>query len=399
MTDTVQLVLDGNLLPGHALETASAALANLLKISQERAQAMLVGSETIIKQALPREQEARYLAVLERIGVRAYTRPTAQTEAPEVAPASTPTTAPLTVAAEAPPPETITCPSCGFVQPKRTLCRQCSADMPRVLAAQQQPTEPVSERNNRDSASPYRASLRQEDLADDPVPAFLALHFEGRLNRLRYMAYSALIYLPVALLVLLVAVVMGASGSTGLALLIGGIGGLACFCLSLRIMALRLHDFGVSGRWLWLFPASGLMLITGSPIAALVLSAFLSLASLALCVIPGNAKANEYGTPNSPNSGLVVAGAVVFALIGVLAFINGATESLHGRHKAQQLKPVGQLGGGIMIDESDDPAEQATLVRKAVDKAAADQGITLSPMDREETVQRYLEAMRGEATD
>ncbi|HEY9104675.1 DUF805 domain-containing protein [Chitinimonas sp.] len=406
MTDTVQLVLKGSLLPGHSLEAAGNALAGLLKINEERAQAMLAGSETVIKQALPREQEARYLALFERIGVHAYTRQAAAIQ-PETAPASSaspapsayaPITAPgpLTVAAEAAPVETITCPSCGFVQPKRTLCRQCSADMPRVLAAQRQP-EPARERVASDGTSPYRASQRTAEPEPDAVPAFLSLQFEGRLNRLRYMAYSALVYLPVALLVLLVAAVMGASGSGGLTILVAGIGGLACFCLSMRVMALRLHDFGLSGRWLWLFPASGLMLITGSPIAAMVLYAALSLGSLALCLIPGHAKANEYGTPNGANSGLVVAGAVAFALIGALALFSGGSEGLHGRHKAQQLKPVGQLSGGIMIEESDDPVEQEALVRKAVDKAAEEQGINLTPSDREETVQRYLQAMRGEA--
>ncbi|GAB3267767.1 DUF805 domain-containing protein [Chitinimonas naiadis] len=412
MSQTVQLLLDGTVLPGHDAGQAAPALAALLKITEPQAQAMLAGTETIIKKQLPEEQVARYLSLFEQIGVRALTRALPPAIEPAPAPQRAETPPPTVVVppppvaavtAKPPPQETITCPSCSFVQPKRTLCRECGADMPRVLAAQRLPKEEYG----RDPSTTLRGGrvlAQLDDDGDEEAPAFLSLHFEGRLNRLRYMAYSALVYLPVLLLVLAAVIVLGVSGSGTLTFLVAGIGGLACFCLSLRVMALRLHDVGLSGKWLWLFPASGLIVITGSPIAGMVLAGFLSLATLALCLVPGTAGDNEYGSRNGPNTGWIQLGAVAFVVMGVLAAFAGdgrknrelattttVTEAAAG-------KP-GQLSGGIVIDESDDPAEQEALVRQAVDKAARERGIILSPEDREIAVQRYLRAMRGESLD
>lgn len=141
MTRKLNLYLTGHALAGHERATAAAALARLVRLPEAQAAELLAGRETLVKQNLDEAQALQYLSALEQAGVGAR-----KEEIP---------------AAEAPPPadpapavETIACPACGAVQPKRTLCRQCSADMPRMIAA--------SEEALRNPAPPAGARVEQQ---------------------------------------------------------------------------------------------------------------------------------------------------------------------------------------------------------------------------------------------
>jgi hypothetical protein len=120
-------VLTGRPMPGHTVEAAAAGLAKLARIPEDRALQLLAGRETTVQRNLDREKAAAYVQAMMRAGVQARV---AVVAAPEVvaAPAPAPAVAPVLA-------ETVTCPGCGMAQPKRTLCRQCGVDMPRVLAS------------------------------------------------------------------------------------------------------------------------------------------------------------------------------------------------------------------------------------------------------------------------
>ncbi|SFZ76563.1 hypothetical protein [Chitinimonas taiwanensis] len=149
LNDSVTLCLTGHTLPGHAPEAVAAGLAKLLKLDEARALALLAGQETVIKRALPREQLARYQQLLADAGAETRVREeaaVAEVSAPAAKPATPAVAATQPSTASQPDPsvapvETVTCPACQCVQPRRTLCRDCGVDMPRMRAAQAAPRE------------------------------------------------------------------------------------------------------------------------------------------------------------------------------------------------------------------------------------------------------------------
>ncbi|MDN3575630.1 DUF805 domain-containing protein [Chitinimonas viridis] len=391
MSDHVQLSLSGLLLPGYQHATAVAALAQLLKVSEEKAQAMLAGQPTVIKKALPIAALPRYQQVLGEIGVEVLHAPVVQ--APATAPLSLAPVAPLApepshapaaspvAAAPVPEVETITCPSCQFVQPKRTLCRECGADMPRMMAAAREP-KPTA-RDNADG-NPYRRQpgRTEEQQEETHTPAFFSFSFEGRLNRLRYIAYSTAFLFPLVLAAILGAVALGWVAIAAMVVLM--------LVFSLRYMALRLHDIGLSGKWLLLFPLSGMMLITGSPKAAMVVYAIIVLGSLALWVVPGNADTNDYGAPNEPNGPWVIAGAAVAILLTISSGVSSYTSS---PFKTGVTPATTEESADEVTTDSTDSQEE--LARKMVDAAAEQNNLELSEADREAAVQEVLTRMRN----
>lgn len=167
LNDSVTLCLTGRTLPGHAPEAVAAGLAKLLKLDEARALALLAGQETVIKRALPREQLARYQQLLADAGAETRVREETAAAAPS-APAAKPASpaAPQPSAASQPEPsvapvETVTCPACQCVQPRRTLCRDCGVDMPRMRAAQAAPRE--AERGTATQGARSGAGARQAE--------------------------------------------------------------------------------------------------------------------------------------------------------------------------------------------------------------------------------------------
>ena len=150
---------------------------------------------------------------------------------------------------------------------------------------------------------------------------------EGRIGRLRFLAWSmvlSLITIAVVSVFALIGLALVSTDSTG-GLIVGGI--LAFFlCIgfliaSIMISVQRLHDIGWSG-WLWLL---NLVPFVGS---------FFPLVMLAM---PGNNTANRYGAPPPPNSTavkvlsslwiVVIALFIVGALAGGISAIQDEYES------------------------------------------------------------------------
>lgn len=148
MDKTFNVILTGQMLAGHTREAAAAALAKVAKLPEDRALGLLAGRETVVKRGLDGETAERFAAILRSAGVEVRKKeiPTATAPVP-------PATAPVTAVTE-----TINCPACGLEQPKRNLCQQCGADMPRWLAAREEAASARAPAQSVEETPKYRRS-------------------------------------------------------------------------------------------------------------------------------------------------------------------------------------------------------------------------------------------------
>lgn len=357
MNDSVRLVLTGEILPGHERGDVRDRLAALLKIDAARSTQLLDEAPTVIKQQLPLAHVHTYLGLLAKAGAgvrvehldgrpwqapaddQAFPALFAEIEARPIHPesvtprvpdpvpaapaASIAEVAPVVVATNAAelalvelaPPETIKCPSCGLEQNKRTLCTGCGVDMPRMIAAQNQAK--VEARQAQQAAGPRSvSSLRPDDAALLDIaetPKLFGIGLNGRLGRMRYLAYGVLLILAIIPITLLF--------SLALAFLKGFwvVFGMAWVWLFLRLVVFRLHDMNLSGWW-----------VSGAVVVPLVISlinvrfgamasGLVTLGSLALCVWPGSTSDNRFGPPAEPPTMLINVLAVVGLLVSLLS--------------------------------------------------------------------------------
>lgn len=177
-----RIVFSGTILPGYDQDRVRGKLLSLLKLGPEQTERLFSGKSHTLKKGLNGEEAKRYQQHLAKIGVGVDIDPPLQaassspfptlifdlepetpargvvpTKPEELAPVQRPPAPAMQpsrpsigeslaapVVALAPGPTLveqvveaqITCPKCGEVQPKRTLCRACSVDMPRFAAAQ-----------------------------------------------------------------------------------------------------------------------------------------------------------------------------------------------------------------------------------------------------------------------
>ncbi|MBS1198429.1 MAG: hypothetical protein H6R18_2214 [Proteobacteria bacterium] len=192
--------------------------------------------------------------------------------------------------------EEVVCPKCGERQPKRTLCRTCSTDMPRFAAAQQEAATETRRIGQNGAVSDMsavgvlsRARAREAEYAEEG-PNWLSLSFEGRFGRLSYLWASVFCWFIIA------GGVFTAVKTGSWLLGLGAI--LLSFVYSIRLMVLRNHDIGWSG---WLALVSLIPYVN-------------ALYSILLAVVPGNRGANDYG-PQSPRAGGLAAAAGICCLV------------------------------------------------------------------------------------
>ena len=250
--------------------------------------------------------------------------------APQLAAAAAP--AELALVGEDPPSlETIDCPACGARQPKRNLCRECGADMPRILASRE-----VQEKSVDGSVyAPPKAIVRDFVAEIGETPRCLGFSLRGRIGRLRYLAYSLPGYVVTFISVFMVGALNGRGGSpsVGAVAVVVVIGLLGVF-LSIRVVILRLHDLNRSAWWILLAVVAALTLPfsrVGVGVGVLVIGGLYLVASLVLVFWPGSRQSNNYGSPPGPNTLWTVLGALV--TIG-LSLTGTATS------------PPGKLGSG-----------------------------------------------------
>jgi len=246
-----KIIFSGEPLPTVSDETLKANLAQLFKISSEEVQHLMYCGELTLKRDLSEAEAERYLAALQNAG--AVCRKEAELalihdEALEQA-----------KAAEA-----------------ERLAQE--AEQQAAEAAQGTPLNPY--------AAPKAAVFDEDD--ERFAEALNPYSAEGRIGRLRYLAWlmASILVIGIPLFVVTSLLSWISSSLSALALLLFVAGGIALIVCGFRFAIQRLHDLGFSAWW---------VLLHFVPIAGVILPFILMLA-------PGSSKRNIYGPPPPPNS-------------------------------------------------------------------------------------------------
>ncbi|UVJ43578.1 DUF805 domain-containing protein [Pseudomonas sp. LS1212] len=249
------IVFDGRLLPGVDLMTAKSNLAALFKSDLAGIEKLFNGRKLILKRNLPSPEAQRYLNALHKAGVDARLE--------------------------------------EELRPEDTIQSAPSSSTGEQVTPAAQPS------------SPYAPPQSQVDQPQAQYAEPKVFSIEGRIGRLRYLAWTLVLLLAVV-------AVMGACRLllyespvlVGVLMTIAGVGFLV---VSIQIGVQRLHDLGWSG-WLWL-----LNLI---PLAS-------SVFALVLLVLPGNPGHNPYGPPPPPNSTMVKVLACMWVVVLAIGIAMG----------------------------------------------------------------------------
>lgn len=335
MSDYASIFLTGEIAPGFLRDDVIPALARLLKTDEHKAAALLSGRETLIKRnALPSDIE-RYIQALHKVGAVARSAgPSVQPSFPVLSAEIGAPAPALATPAPKPQPqqqaqasrELSLAPAWSKPGEETTQTAASSARAEQAVGAglSRQPGSPGARRPS--TAAVSRDAYGREPVYAD-VPVF-GLSTQGRIGRLRYMAYfwpsmGLMIGAGIAAAVLLPAMAAAKPGAGTLILLI--LFAIVLLWMSLRVAALRLHDLNRSGKWvllpIFLAAAAG---TSGSPRLVLMASAAYWILTILLMIWPGAHDDNDYGPPPAPNTEWVLIGAALFlgfSAIGVVGMM------------------------------------------------------------------------------
>jgi uncharacterized membrane protein YhaH (DUF805 family) len=258
------IVFDGALLPGVDTTTAKLNLAELFKSDVSAIERLFSGRKVSLKNNLSQNEAQQYLEALHKTGIdaRIETEPSLQLNLGEVQ--------------ESPQP---------------------SARHPESII---------------DPASPYAPPRAQVGEAFAEYGTLKPFSFEGRIGRLRYLAWTmvlTLAMLPLVGLGFWLATTWLLASDSIAGLIVGGLVAavvvLAFAFVSIQFNVQRLHDLGWSG-WLWLI---NLVPFVGS------------IFPFILIIAPGNTGANQYGPPPPRNTTAVKLLASLWLVMIVLIFM------------------------------------------------------------------------------
>lgn len=299
MTDThYKITMDGSLAPGVTLEFAQDNFARLFKTDVSAVKRLFSGGPTVIKRGISEAEADKYVQALLNAGV------VARKELDLVTSLSLES---IESEHEAENDERMTCPKCEAEQARSEMCASCGiviAKFNHYQAQAQQVARPTST-----TTSPYASPLAMAAQDDNEVGELNIWGVNGRIGRMRYVAWSmvySLAILPVALICALAFNI-----STWLGGLLAVVALIGAMIVGVQISVKRLHDIGWSG---WL------LLIALVPLVG-------SIFQIITFVMPGTKGSNLYGPPPPENSQAVK---VIFwiwiALIGagfVIGLITG----------------------------------------------------------------------------
>lgn len=174
------------------------------------------------------------------------------------------------------------------------------------------------------ATNPYNAPRARVADSDTEVGEVKFWSFAGRLGRLRYLAYSSGATLVLMLVIggiAALAIPMGESGKI-LALLVIPLY-IGMFVISFMLAIQRSHDFNASG-WMSL-----LILVP--------------LANLVFLFIPGTKGSNNYGAPPPPNTGGVIAMALIMPIVAIIGILAAIAIPAYNGYIQQAKQQQGQL--------------------------------------------------------
>ncbi|WP_192562596.1 DUF805 domain-containing protein [Pseudomonas gozinkensis] len=306
-----KIVFDGALQPGVDITTAKLKLADLFKSDVAAIERLFNGRTVALKRDLSHSDAQTYLQALGKTGIDARI----ETETP---------------------------------------IELNLSDVHEQSAAVAEPDSPYA---------PPRAAVGESLAA---FALLKPLSVEGRIGRLRYLAWSmvlSLVALPIVSVFALIGLgLVSADSTTGLI-----IGGLLAFFLFLAFAIVgilfsiqRLHDIGWSG-WLWL--------LTLVPFVG-------SFFPLVIMVVPGNTGANRYGPPPPPNSTAVKVLCSLWIVFIGLFFVGGMLGGITAiQQEYESSLESSYESGSVTTDEIDVEVEPAA--NSADDAAEA----ALAPVD------------------
>src|SRR5690554_4256564 len=297
MTDThYKITMDGSLAPGVTLEFAQDNFARLFKTDVSAVKQLFSGGPTVIKRGISEAEADKYVHALFNAGVVARK---------ELDLAANLSLESIESEHDADNGERMTCPKCETEQTRSEMCANCGIVIAKFNHYQAQAQQATTST----AASPYASPLAMVVQDDNEVGELNIWGVNGRIGRMRYVAWSmvySLAILPVALICALAFNI-----STWLGGLLAVVALIGAIIVGVQISVKRLHDIGWSG---WL------LLIALVPLVG-------SIFQIITFVMPGTKGSNLYGPPPPENSQAVK---VIFwiwiALIGagfVIGLITG----------------------------------------------------------------------------
>ncbi|PKM25458.1 MAG: DUF805 domain-containing protein [Gammaproteobacteria bacterium HGW-Gammaproteobacteria-13] len=292
-----KIVFNGELMPDVSLETAKENLARLFKSDQTRINSLFSGGNVDIKRDLSENEADQYLKALQSAGAKVRKEQDLAASLSLVE-----TDDHRTESSEAESNVPMTCPKCGHQQSKAIECSACGIVIEKFIARQamlaENPPEVVSA-----ATTPYATP---KAAVAETLPEFgelKAFTTDGRIGRLRYLAWSMVLMLACLPLFGIAGGFFAASEILGGLLMV--VVGIAVAVVGIMFGVQRLHDIGWSG---WL------LLVTLVPIVGGVFS-------LLMFIIPGSTAANRFGPPPPPNSRAVKILALLWVAIIVLGIV------------------------------------------------------------------------------
>lgn len=403
MSESASIFLTGEILPGFLKENVIRALARLLKTDEHKAAALLSGRETLIKRNAPPSDIDRYIQALHKVGaVARSSAPSVQSSFPVLfekistpAPVSSPAM-PAPRQEQQAPQELSLAPGWSKPGEETEQAAACSARAEHAVGAGLSRQASSSDARRQSTTVVSRDAYGREPVYAD-VPVF-GLSTQGRIGRLRYMAYfwpamGLMIGTGIAAAVLVPAMAGAKPGFGTFALVI--LFAIVLLWMSLRVAVLRLHDLDRSGKWvllpIFVAAAAG---ASGSPRLVLMASAAYWLLSILLMIWPGSQENNDYGPPPAPNSEGVIIGAALF--LGSCAM--GVVGMMQSDKYAAKL--LSHISAGASDSDSSDSQIDA-IMRNYAEQMEAQTPVMISPMlslDRVEyadNVLRYNATIQG----
>ncbi|MBX9406564.1 DUF805 domain-containing protein [Pseudomonas baetica] len=304
MSDTrYKIVFDGALQPGVDITTAKLNLADLFKTEVTAIERLFNGSTVALKRDLSHGDAHAYLQALSKTGIDARI----ETE---------------------------------------TAIELNLSDVHEQSAGVAEPDSPYA---------PPRASVGES------LPPFATLKpfsVEGRIGRLRFLAWTmvlSLVTMPIVGVFALIALGL-VSGDSTTGLIIGGIFAFFLFLgfmiVSILFTVQRLHDIGWSG-WLWLL---NLVPFVGS------------FFPLVIMAVPGDTVANRYGPPPPPNTTAVKVLCSLWIVFVALIFAGAILGGISAvQQEYESTLESSYESGSVTTDEIDVEVEPAA---NSADEAA-----------------------------
>ena len=292
-----KIVFNGELMPDVSLETAKENLARLFKSDLTRINSLFSGGNVDIKRDLSENEADQYLKALQSAGAKVRKEQDLAASLSLVE-----TDDHRTESSEAESNVPMTCTKCGHQQSKAVECSACGIVIEKFIARQamlaENPPEVVSA-----ATTPYATP---KAAVAETLPEFgelKAFTTDGRIGRLRYLAWSMVLMLACLPLFGIAGGFFAASEILGGLLMV--VVGIAVAVVGIMFGVQRLHDIGWSG---WL------LLVTLVPIVGGVFS-------LLMFIIPGSTAANRFGPPPPPNSRAVKILALLWVAIIVIGIV------------------------------------------------------------------------------